>query len=434
MLIKYYKIKPLLSLSLLALAVFFSACDDDDESANSGQVELLSFGHSGVHHGEEIRFIGNNLDKVNAIELPGATVDKSAFTEQTSEIIVIVVPVAAEEGFVTLKTSDADIVSKTVLSFEVPVAIETITEESRPGATITITGDFMNWVTEVWFAEDLVVTEFVSQTLNELVVTVPTDAQTGPISLWTGGTEPLVIETEKDLIVTLPNITGLTPNPIARGAELTITGTDLDLTMGILFKGLTEPVTDFEIISATELVVTVPEEANQGKISLVVHSLLQVESEEALALEGALPPLAPLGVAFYVDALQNGWQKWGGWGGGSSDLASTDNVRDGTTAIKVIFASDWGGPLQLGGGNTSTAGRTEIAFSIFGGPGTGGKELNALVKGGSTEEKIITMVEGEWTEFKIPLADFGNPATITEFIFQSRGWAGTIYVDHIGLR
>ncbi len=417
---------------LMATAGFLTSCESNDEK--SDQVELLSFGPSGVQHGEEISFIGNNLDQVDTIELPGVTLLKSAFVEQTSEVIVVVVPMETEEGFVTLKSRNGNIVSKTILSFEVPVTIETITAEAKPGSTITITGDFMNWVTEVTFAEGLVVSEFVSQSLNELVVTVPMEAQTGSVLLSTGGTEPLFIETEEELVVTLPTVTALAPNPVARGAELTITGTDLDLVSGILFKGLTVPVTEFVSATETEIKVVVPEEANQGKISLVTFSQLQVESPDALSLVGALPPLAALNVAFYVDALQNGWQKWGGWGGGSSDIANADNVRDGTASIKVVFAADWGGPLQLGGGNSSTSGRTELAFSIFGGPGTNGQQLNVIAKGGSTEEKIVTMVEGEWTEFKIPLSDFGNPASITEFIFQSRGWAGTIYVDHIGLR
>ncbi len=100
----------------------------------------------------------------------------------------------------------------------------------------------------------------------------------------------------------------------------------------------------------------------------------------------------------------------------------------------MVFAADWGGPFQIGGGNSSTTGRTELAFSIFGGAGTNGKAINVIAKGGSTEQVTINVVEGEWTEFKIPLGDFGNPATITEFFLQSQGWAGTIYFDHLGLR
>src|SRR5262249_40852688 len=151
--------------------------------------------------------------------------------------IVLVVPDEAEEGFVTLKTRNQSIVSKTVLSFEVMIAINSITPEARPGDNITISGNYVNWIREVRFAENLVVTEFVSVSLNELVVTVPQEAKTGPLGFLTGGTKPLELRTLGDFTVTLPAITGMAPNPVERSGELTITGTDLDLVMGILFKG-----------------------------------------------------------------------------------------------------------------------------------------------------------------------------------------------------
>ena len=91
--------------------------------------------------------------------------------------------------------------------------------------------------------------------------------------------------------------------------------------------------------------------------------------------------------------------------------------------------------MQFGGGNSSTTGFTKFVLSIFGTPGTGGKVVNLIVKGGTTEEKQITIVEGEWTEYELPLdTTFGSPAAITELFFQDRGWSGTLYVDHIGLR
>jgi hypothetical protein len=92
--------------------------------------------------------------------------------------------------------------------------------------------------------------------------------------------------------------------------------------------------------------------------------------------------------------------------------------------------------MQLGGGNSSTTGYTEFAISIFGTPGTGGKQLNLVVKnGGAATEKIITVIENEWTEYKFSIAgDLAGIPTITELFLQDRGWSGTLYVDHIGLR
>lgn len=421
----------LLSLICIVMSIGITASCKKDKDTNSGKVELLSFGPAGVQHGDTISFIGNNLNKVTAIELTGVSVPQSAFIQQTSVLIKILVPEEAERGPATLKTPEGDVTSITSIDFDVPVTITSFTTAARPGENITITGTYLNWISSITFGKDVVVTEFVTRSLTELVVTVPAEAQTGALIISTGGTEPLTIETEEELVVALPAISNFSPNPAERGSNITISGTNLDLTMGVLFKGLTAPVTAFVSQSATELVVTIPEDANKGKITLLAHSLVAVESDDALELVGDLPPLAPLGLVFYDDALENGWQKWGGWGGGAVDMENSDNVRDGDKAIKVTFANDWGGALQLGGGNSSTTGYTNVVFSIFGTAGTEGKQLNVLVAG---KEKVITIVEGEWTEYNVPLTDYESPAAINEFTLQDRGFAGTIYIDHIGLK
>ncbi|WAC09424.1 IPT/TIG domain-containing protein [Dyadobacter pollutisoli] len=275
----------LLSLMCLILSVaFITACNDDDDEVNSGEVQLLSFGPSGVKPGEEISFIGNNLDKVTSIELPGASVPSSAFLKQTAELITLNVPKETEEGLVTLKTAAGDIVSKTILSFEVPVIIKTVTAEAKPGTNVTITGEFLNWVDGVTFAPDTTVTKFVSQTMTELVVAVPVNAKTGKLVLYSGGTEPLSTETEKELVVTLPTITTLAPNPATKGKSLTITGTNLDLAEGVLFTGSAAAVTKFVSKSATQIVVTVPADAAKGKVSLITYSNVEVPSKDELKL------------------------------------------------------------------------------------------------------------------------------------------------------
>lgn len=421
--------RSLAAVLLIASLSIFESCEK--EIKKSEIIELLSFGPAGVQHGEDISFIGNNLDKVTAIEMTNITIEKKDFKKQTVEEIIITVPELAGSGKVILKTPQGDITSKAPINFEVPVVITEVPLTAKPGNNITLKGSYMNWITEIRFERDVVVTEFVSKSLTELVVQVPLAAQTGKLIISTAGTEPLVIETEEVLEVTLPSLTNFTPNPVKRGDDLTITGENLDLVEGILFKGLTAPVTTFVSKTATEIVITVPEEANKGAITLVPYSNVLIESATALELIGDLPPLAPLATAFYDDAMANGWQKWGGWGGGSSDINSNDNVRDGEKSIKVNFGGDWGGALQMGGGNSSTAGKTHVVFSIFGTTGTNDKELNVIIAG---QEKIVRIVEGEWTEYLVPLTDIASPASINEFTLQDRGWSGTIYIDHIGLR
>ncbi|CAG5007742.1 hypothetical protein DYBT9275_04116 [Dyadobacter sp. CECT 9275] len=416
------------ALYLVMFIGIVAACKED-EVAGSSEVKLLSFGPSGVKPGEKISFIGNNLNKVTSIELKGASVPSSAFVTHTSELIVITVPQETDEGPVTLKTPEGDVTSKTVLSFEVPVKISGFTAAARPGENITITGEYLNWIKEIRFAKDTAVTEFVSQSVSQLVVTVPFGAETGPLVISTGGTEPLTIETETKLVVALPALSSLSPNPAEREKNLTIRGTNLDLVKGISFKGLAQPVTQFVSKTASELVVVVPKVANKGKVTLVAFSGIMIESEESLKFVGDLPDLAPLKYAMYEDALQNGWQNWG-WGS-TVDFGNSENIRDGEASAKITYTGSWGA-LKFANVSLATAPYTEVTFSIYGAAGTEGKTVNVMANGGKAY--VVTIKEGEWTEYKVPLTAFGSPVTLTDLMFQETGWPGTLYIDHVGLR
>lgn len=282
---KIYNLRFLSVAGLLIIVGLLAACNEDEVAA-SGEVQLLSFGPSGVSLGDTISFIGKNLDKVTAIELTGASVPASAFVKQTPDRIVLTVPNETSEGLVTLKTTAGDIVSKTILSLEVPVEITKIPTQAKPGDNITISGKYLNWVNGVTFALDTTVTEFVSQTMTELVVTVPLGAQTGPVIISAGGTEPLSIESETELIITLPTLKSFAPASAEREKNLTITGINLDLAMGVLFTGLTEPVTAFVSKAPGQLVVKIPKAATKGKISLIAYSGVPVESTDSLKFVG----------------------------------------------------------------------------------------------------------------------------------------------------
>ncbi len=284
--------KQLLAMICLFMTIVIIGSCKKDTVENSGMVQLLSFGPTGAKHGDTLRFFGSNLDKVTEIQLTGATLPSSAFISKTAELILIIVPASTQEGFVTLKTPDGDIVSKTRINFLVPVTITSMTAKARPGDNITIKGEFMNWVREVRFAKNLAETTFVSQSLTELVVKVPATAETGTLFLSSGGTEPLEIETATALEVTLPMITGIAPNPVLHAANLTITGTDLDLTTSLLFTGQSTPITTFVSKSATQIVVKVPAQASKGKITLTAPSGVQTVS--SMDLNVVLPTIATM--------------------------------------------------------------------------------------------------------------------------------------------
>jgi hypothetical protein len=513
--LKNINLKHILSLAMLVLATLFSACDDSDEKGSSAVV-LSSFGPSGVHHGDKIKFIGQNLDKVTAIVMkPNVEIPSSAFASQTGSMIELIVPNEAETGKVILKTPDGDIESKTIFNLEVPVTIASIPEEAKPGTNITITGEHLNWIEGILFTSDLPVlkADFVSQSGTELVVTVPMEAETGVLVFATGGTEPLLITSENPLTVKLPAVTTLTPASARHMSELTLSGEDLDLVTEIIFTGGTS-VSNFVSQSETELVVVIPATAKNGKLTLTAPSGVQVQTDNSLTIilpnvtafnpsatsshtpgttltmtgtdldlvqkisfplvvdpvttftsqsateikvvipvgaKGgtvvlttihgvAVPVTVPFGdqltlaTVIFDDAVKAPLGAGGGWGGVTTDANSAEQVRVGSKSVKVTFAGSWGGGGQFGnwsGGSVPTAGRSFYAFSIYGGAGTDGKEINVNVAG--TQVQVV-VEEGEWKDVQVPLTSFGSPAGISEIWFQDRGWSGVVFIDHIGLK
>jgi hypothetical protein len=515
---KKYTIRTLYLICLLLPMIIFTACEEDDDDNSSTQVELLSFGPSGVQHGEEITFVGKNLDKVTAIAFqPAVEVPSTAFTSVTNGTIKLTVPDDVEPGKVILKTPDGDIESKTIFNLEVPVVISAVTPEAKPGTNITITGEKINWIESITFASNLLVEReaFVSQSQDELVVTVPMEAQTGFLIFSTGGTEPLIFDSEEALTVRLPAVTDLAPASVRHMANLTITGTDLDLVTQIDFPGGASLLqANFVSQSETEIVVAVPATSTDGKLVLTAPSGVTVEtmqeisitlpivtafspsntmdhdpgvtltitgtdldlvekltfpnvaapvtsfvSQSSTEMQVVIPDGAeggtvvittihgfavPVTVAFgdqlvlatviFDDAVHAPLGAGGGWGGVVTDAANTENPRVGTVSVKVTFSGSWGGGAQFGnwdGETVSTAGASFYAFSIYGGAGTDGQNINVNVAGTVVE---VTVEEGEWKDVQIPLGDFADPAGINEIWFQDRGWSGIVYIDHIGLK
>ncbi len=511
------KILPAILVVCFFITIAVSCKKDKDQDKKTDKIELLSFGPTGVKHGEEIRFFGTNLDKVTSIEFTGtnAVINKAAFSKQTWDLITLVVPQAAERGRVTLKTSQGDIVSKAMFDLGVGPTVTTITEEARPGATITIKGTYLNWVTTVTFAKGKIVEAFVKQTFDELVVTVPADAETGPLVIGYSGTDAGDFETDLEVIVTLPHATAITPvaskhsdnitltgtnldlvkkvyftnvavaveefvsqsatqlvvkvpgstkkgkiklqaasgvqtesateldiilpaitsfapNPVDPEADLTITGTNLDLVTAVRLENV-PAITTFESQSATQLVVKVPVGTGNGLISLgVLNSTIEVVSDDILKITGTAPPPA-ISLHIYDDAVVN-WNGWvgNGWGGNINwDNASP--VRVGTKSIRIESVNDnYGAPFQLGAGNIDVTPYTSFKFSVYGAPGSAGKKVTISFSG-VDGNYVFEIVEGEWTDYSVPLSTLTSGTSLTELLFKAWGNTNfTFYVDEIG--
>jgi len=508
-----------LNIKLLILAgiVFLTTLNscEKDEVNEPSIVQLLSFGPTGAKHGDTLRFIGTLLDEVTGIELTGASVPASSFISKTSEEIRIIIPASTQKGYVTLKVPSGDIVSKTILDLSVVPTITSMTKEARPGANITIKGSHLDWITSVTFAKDLVDSVFVSQNFSELVVKVPDNAETGPLVFWSGGTDPITFTSDSTVIVTLPvatsfspnpvkhqtnltingtnldlvkkltlpgvttaittfvsqsatqivvkvpsetvngkvtlypasnvpsvssanmniaypAVTDMAPNPVAIGSDLTITGTNLDLVKSVSFQGVATPVTSFVSQSATSLVVTVPVGSINGKITLgMINTNQTVLSASALNIVGYVVPGGPT-YPIFDDVIK--WSGWigGGWGG-NYDGANGSPVKRGTASLRISYVGQWGVPLQLGGANISLAPYSTFTLAIYGGTGSNGKTIN--IGFNEADGKTVTIVEGAWTVFDIPLSQIPSDGTLRYLYLKNYSPPGdyTIYVDDMGL-
>lgn len=518
--ITIFKNRLLLLMGTILTVGLLASCDKDDDEVKSTAVELQSFGPTGAKHGDTLNFIGNNLNKVTEVKFTGvnSVVAQKDFLKQSPELIQLIVPTSAEQGVVTLKAPEGDVVSKTRLNLNVLSTIATVTEEARPGENITITGDYLNWIKRVTFAKDKTVATFVSQSKTELVVTVPEDAQTGTLTLFYGGTDSAEIETVDPLKVTLPAVSSVSPNPkVKHEANLTINGTDLDLVREVIFSGVSTPVTAFESQTATQLVVKVPRSTTKGKLTLKVASGVTVQtsgdvdvvlpavtnmdpilvdpganltitgtdldlvkgvsfvgvndevttfvSQSATQIVVAVPTAAITGkitlsmknstlsvksptllrivgsplppIIIYDDALNPDLGFWtgGGWGG-SKDVNNSSPVKAGTKSVKISYdAGGWGVPWQLGGGKIDLSGYKLLKFSVYGGTGSDGKTVQIYFNEHATEGKTFTVVEGQWTDFSIPLTEISSANNISHFYFKNYSSTGayTIFLDNIGI-
>jgi hypothetical protein len=340
----------------------------------------------------------------------------------------------AQTGFLVFNTGGTEpltITSDDPVIVTLPVAATLAPSSIRHTENLTIDGTDLDLVTEIEFSGDASVlkADFVSQSETQIVVTVPATTTSGVLTL----TVPsgLEVVTEDEIIIILPKVTAFSPSNTDNhvpGANLTLTGTDLDLVGKLTFPGVSTPITSFISQSSTQIQVVIPASAHGGTVVMTtIHDYV-------VPIEVPFGDQLTLATVIYDDAVHAPLGAGGGWGGVTTDAASTENPRVGTKSVKVTFGGSWGGGGQFGnwsGQSVSTAGLSFYAFSIYGGPGTAGKSINVNVAG---VQVGVAIEEGAWKDVQLPLSSFSSPAGISEIWFQDMGWSGTVFIDQIGLK
>lgn len=281
---KTYKFPALWMMCLMLFSCLtFTACDNgDDEDTNQykGGISLNVFGPSPVSRGGVLRFLGSGMDKVTAVAIPGC--DDITDIEVVSDTeIRVTVPQTAQPGLVVLKTPKGDITTKTELTFTESIALEAFAPaEVKPGSELTITGEYLNLIKEVIFADEVTVPadEFVSQSRQEIKVIVPDSAQTGKFILSDGAEIPNWIYSEGELEVTLPSVEApLDLVDKKPGDVIRVSGKNFDLVKKVQMPNGDE--VEFTMTASSEgdeLTFTLPDNVSDGEVTVLPASDVKV--------------------------------------------------------------------------------------------------------------------------------------------------------------
>ena len=265
---------------MLISGVTFTSCNDDDDDFSTqqyvGGVTLNVFGPSPVARGGELRFLGSGMKQIQSVTIPGAG-DITDINVISDNEIRITVPQNAEPGHVVLHSPKGDITTKTILTFTEPISIEKLSPLSvKPGDELTITGDYLNLISEVIFTEDVTVDkkDFISHSRYEIKLEVPAEAQTGKIILSDGAEIPNWIYSEDELSVVLPSAETVVDLSAAKpGDVVKVKGVNLDLVEKVVMPNGDE--VEFTV-NGDELSFVLPENASDGAVCMIPASGVKV--------------------------------------------------------------------------------------------------------------------------------------------------------------
>ena len=250
----------MLVVALVGLSL--TACSDGDDLSTDqygNEISLQSFGPCPVLRGGTLYLYGTNLDQIESVNLPGAdpiTAYEILQSGYNSKISIQVPAEKCEPGQIVLKTKKGG----EITSEATPIKDRNI----KAGEILSIKGTSFDQIVSVKFEGATVnAADFKSQSVAEITVAVPAKATDGTFYVVTkSGIEVPV----GNIITVVPTQLVATPNPVKNGAELTITGKDMDLITGIAFPNAA--ASQLNKVETTKVTATVPEDAQEGDITL----------------------------------------------------------------------------------------------------------------------------------------------------------------------
>lgn len=214
--------------------------------------------------GDVVTIKGDYLNLMHGVIFAGSdTIKEAEFVGHDRYTIQVKIPAEARTGVITLTDTIKDgtsLETKEELTINTPEATPIKDRNIKAGEVLSIKGSSFDQIVSVKFEGATVdAADFESQSAAEITVKVPAKATDGTFYVVTkSGIEVPV----GNIITVVPTQLVATPNPVKNGAEITITGKDMDLITGIAFPNAA--TSQLNKVETTKVTATVPEDAQES--------------------------------------------------------------------------------------------------------------------------------------------------------------------------
>lgn len=300
---------------VLFAGLSLTSCDEDDLVTDQygNEIKLNSFGPCPVLRGGTLKFLGSNLDQITEVRLPGADpitaidVKKSG---NVSEIWIEVPKEKCEPGIVTLITAKGgEIKTITPVTYEENIVLGKVyigqedNLSGKVGDIVTFTGDYLNLMHQVVFADDVRVDEkdFKSHDRYTITVAIPKEARTGRPMLSDANPDgENLLYADDAITIALPTATSVAPTSLKAGATLTVSGTSLEQIEKVNLNGASVEADALTVASdGNTLTFALPETATDGEVTLVTYSGVSIPA-------GSIETVVPTNLSAAPAPVKNG--------------------------------------------------------------------------------------------------------------------------------
>ena len=289
----------------LAILLLIPACKKEavDTAQYGSEFAFAAFSPNPIYRGGELTILGSYLENTAQVVIPGIdplthiTVVESG---EKSRITVTLPNTTEEVGKIQIVSKDGKVLTSLAeLTYTEPIVFSDFSPKSAmPGDVITVTGDYMNLIQEVIFADGVIVTgeAITSQSRKSLTVVVPAQAVTGKIIL--GDADEVAdpdnvankTYSEAELTIGDPTVSSLSIGTVKPGETLTISGAYLAMIEKVTFAG-DVTVTDLTVSpDGKTLTLTLPATAQSGDVVAVSYAGKEFKA-------GSIEPVLPASLA-----------------------------------------------------------------------------------------------------------------------------------------